>query len=140
MIVKAWIKKIPGDYRSEAHCGRCGQYLWTIEGSPVEHPARLDATARGWRYNADEQQWEPSKRHEKQRRKARKRLREGRSADPSGDRERLMFGRDLWSDTAFSKAPAGLIAGSDSAFLLPTKIACPRCLLTNVVDGPGEST
>jgi hypothetical protein len=67
-MVQAMIKQFAGDYRSNAHCGRCGQYLWTIEGSPIQQPAQLDSTtARGWCYDTTREQWEPSARHQEQR-------------------------------------------------------------------------
>lgn len=150
--VKARLVPLPRESRHVARCGRCGQFLWTVEDGQQLVPSWLKDLRAGWRFDPDGRIWRPTETHLAQRAAASARVKAG-TATPE-DRLRLelsSFGRrrsrsghyeesSIRKGHAFAGARFAISPPEGSRFgataELPVAIQCPRCGSENELEDP----
>ncbi len=150
--VKARLVPLTDERRHLARCGRCGQFLWTVEdGDDGLGPSWLvDHQTMGVRFDPNGRIWRPTCTHLAQRRAACARLLSGTATD----RDRAYLRHNGFMRRAHRSG-----AGDGSAFAhlagahvpndaprfgatldLPVAIQCPRCGAENDVEDPVART
>ena len=148
---RARLDPLPRERRHIARCGRCGQFLWTVEEGDGRGPSWLKDLNLGWRFDPGGRISRPTETHLAQRRAANARVLTGTATE--SDRVSLRhngFGRRGRRSRFPADAPrrAGHFAGDQFALVfdgdarfgatadLPVAIQCPRCGVENDVGEP----